>query len=408
MPKLRPVEPMQLSVQGRQVIALKDPLQLTEKMLFVRRDALPLLAMLDGKHSLRDIQANLTARAGRIVFLDEIQAILAQLDESFLLEGDRFKNAFRQRTEAYRQMPFRPFSHAGKSYKANPIELRSELSSFFEPVNGGPGHPNFFSDPRRPVGIVAPHIDIRAGSRSFASAYHALASGQPSDIYVIFGTGHAGVEALFTACSLDFQTPLGICHTDRELLDLLSEEMGQDAASEEMLHATEHVIEFQLVFLQYMFSDRHQLTILPVLCSFSHHIFDSHELLSEQRETFELFCRALKQACRKRSKSVCFVASADLDHIGPRYGDHFVPHRGTIEQALGKDAELLYALERMDVNYFISGVAKDGDARRICGFSPITAMMHCMEAHEGKLLSLDYAQVDDRSSFVSFASMIFH
>jgi AmmeMemoRadiSam system protein B len=62
----------------------------------------------------------------------------------------------------------------------------------------------------------------------------------------------------------------------------------------------------------------------------------------------------------------------------------------------------------MDVAGFVRTVARENEARRICGFSPIATMLHCMEASEGKLLALDYAQVDDRSSFVSFASMIFH
>jgi hypothetical protein len=31
-----------------------------------------------------------------------------------------------------------------------------------------------------------------------------------------------------------------------------------------------------------------------------------------------------------------------------------------------------------------------------------------MKASEGRLLSLDYAKVDDRNSFVSFSSMIFY
>jgi len=408
MPRLRPIEPVELAVQGRRVIGLKDPLQLSDNVLCFHHEALPLLAMLDGKHSLLDIQAHLTARTGRIVFLDEIKGLLEKLDESFLLEGDRFRKAFEQKTAAYRQNPFRPSSHAGKSYSDDPDKLKGELGSHFEAEMGGPGHPELFSDSRRPVGIVAPHIDIRAGGKSFAHAYHALASGQPSDIYVILGTGHAGVEKMFTACSLDFQTPLGIVQTDRDLLDLLSSEIGRDAAQEEILHATEHVIEFQLVFLQYIFSNRHQFTILPILCSLSYNIFGKDESFAAQREVFKQFCAAVKKICRKSSKSVCFVASADLDHIGPQYGDSFVPHQGTVARAIEKDGELMGSLERLDINDFISRVAIDSDARRICGFSPITAMFHCMEASEAKLLSLDHACVDDKNSFVSFASMIFH
>jgi AmmeMemoRadiSam system protein B len=144
------------------------------------------------------------------------------------------------------------------------------------------------------------------------------------------------------------------------------------------------------------------------LCSLDHNLFSGAEAFAEQRRLFDEFCRAIKGLCRESGKTVCFIASADLDHIGPRYGDSFVPHKGTVADALEKDEQLLRELERMDVAGFVRTVARENEARRICGFSPIATMLHCMEASEGKLLALDYAQVDDRSSFVSFASMIFH
>ncbi|MDQ7782719.1 MAG: AmmeMemoRadiSam system protein B [Desulfomonilaceae bacterium] len=406
-PKLRHVEPVQIVHEGRQLVGLKDPLKLTDRMLCFSMDALPLLAMLDGTHSLLDIQASLSARSGRLVFFDDVKEIVERLDDAALLEGDRFKAAFARLVEDYRKQPCRPCSHAGMSYSVDPDELRGELRSFFD-ADGGPGLPDFFTDERRPIGLIAPHIDIRAGGPCFARGYHALASGQPSDVYVILGTGHAGVEGMFTACSLDFQTPLGIVRTDRELLGRLGEALGRDPAEEEILHAHEHVIEFQLVFLQYLLSDRHEFTILPVLCSLSHHIFDDRQENEVLRDRFHEFCRALKAVCAESSKRVCFVASADLDHIGPRYGDSFTPHKGTVDEALEKDNQILRHLERVDVRSFIRDVALDNDARRICGFSPITTMLHCIDATTGNLLSLDHAQVDNRNSFVSFTSMIFH
>jgi AmmeMemoRadiSam system protein B len=102
------------------------------------------------------------------------------------------------------------------------------------------------------------------------------------------------------------------------------------------------------------------------------------------------------------------VASADLDHIGPRYGDGFTPHQGTISGALDKDRSLMDHLERLDLEAFVRDVAVDDDSRRICGFSPISAMLSSMDASSGRLLWLDHAVVDDRNSFVTFASMIFH
>jgi hypothetical protein len=406
-PKLRHVEPVQIVHEGRQLVGLKDPLRLSDQMLCFSMDTLPLLAMLDGSHSLLDIQTSLSKQSGRIVFFDEIKEIVDRLDDAALLEGERFQAAFGRLVQEYRKQQYRPSSHAGMSYSADPNALRNELGSFFD-GDGGPGLPDFFSDQRRPVGLIAPHIDIRAGGPCFARGYHALAEGQPSDVYVILGTGHAGVEQMFTACTLDFQTPLGTVETNRTLLGLLAEELGRDPAEEEILHASEHVIEFQVVFLQFLLASRHEFTILPILCSLSHHIFQNREPFAALRDRFHGFCRALKAACAGNSGSVCFIASADLDHIGPRYGDSFTPHKGTVADALEKDNQILRHLERVDTEAFIRDVARDNDARRICGFSPITTMLHCMDATEGSLLSLDYAQVDDRNSFVSFTSMIFH
>jgi len=406
-PKLRQLDPVALVLDGKAVIGLKDPLRLSARMLCVTDEAIPVLAMLDGRHSLRDIQELLTRETGQLVMIGDIQAVVDQLDEALLLEGERFRTAYQIRVDDYRKQPFRPCSHAGTSYSADPEALRKELRGFFE-SDGGPGMPDLFSGQGRPVGLIAPHIDIRAGGRCFARAYHALGAGEPSDLYVILGTGHSGVEGMFTATSLDFQTPLGTVQTDRQMLDLLSQELGKDAASEEILHATEHVIEFQLVFLQFLMSETHRFTVLPILCSLSHHIFGNDGITSGYRERFHDFCAALKEAARKTSKSVCFIASADLDHIGPRYGDRSVPHSGTVRESLAQDEKLLQCLERLDVNAFISQVARDNDSRRVCGFSPITTMLHCMEASEGRILGLDYATVDDKNSFVSFSSMIFH
>lgn len=406
-PKLRSVDPVAVMVQGRKVIGLRDPLQLGEGMVCVQREALAVLALLDGKHTLRDIQERLTRESGQLVFLDDIRTILDKLDEALLLDGARFRQAFQGKVEDYRKRSFRPSSHAGLSYSADAEALKKELDALFN-GDGGPGLPDFFSGTERPKGLVAPHIDVRAGGRCFAQAYHALATGQPSDIYVILGTGHAGVDGMFTATTLDFQTPLGTEHTDRDFIGALSEELGRDAAAEEILHATEHVIEFQLIFLQHMMSGRHSFSIVPILCSFPHQIFDRDGIPQPDGLIFDQFCHALREVCTKSSKSVCFIASADLAHMGPRYGDTFVPHQGTISDVLQKDGEALAHLERLDVKAFVRSVARENDSRRICGFPPITTMLHCMDAKQGQLLSLDFAQVDDRNSFVSFTSMIFY
>ena len=152
-PKLRNVEPVAVVIQGRQVIGLRDPLCLSENMVCFHREALPLLAMFDGKHTLRDIQVALTRRSGAMVFIEDIQALVSRLDEALLLEGDRYREAYDRRVFNYRNKPFREPAHAGTAYSAEPESLRAELDRFFL-EDGGPGLPDFFSDPRRPVGLI--------------------------------------------------------------------------------------------------------------------------------------------------------------------------------------------------------------------------------------------------------------
>ncbi len=407
VPRLRNVEPFQAMVEGQAVIGLKDPLQLVNGVVCLRRETIPVLALLDGAHSVRDIQAELTRMTGQLVHAEDILGLIQALDQACLLESDRYRDALAEKVRAYRALSHRPASHAGISYAADAAELKGALEGFFSGPDG-PGMPSLGSDARRVTGLVAPHIDIRSGGASFAHAYHALAAGQPSDVYVIFGTGHSGVHGLFTTTGLDFETPLGLVKTDKDFLTALEERFGEDLGAEEILHATEHVIEFQAVFLQYALGHVHPFTIVPILVSLAPAMFDGNPLVQEQRDRFARFCRAMRETCLAVDKTVCFIASADLDHVGPRYGDQFSPSEAAAHAALDRDRETIAFLENVDVEGFIKDVAKDNESRRICGFSPITAMLHCMEATAGEMLDLRFTRVDDRGSFVSFVSLVFY
>ncbi|MFH0823860.1 MAG: AmmeMemoRadiSam system protein B [Pseudomonadota bacterium] len=407
LPRLRNVEPMPVVVGGTEAIALKDPLGLADEVICLRRESLSLLFFLDGLHSVIDVQAELMRRTGRLVMSSDILALVDRLDGACLLESDHFRERYAEKVREFRSRPFRPAAHSGLSYSGDPTDLRADLNSFFT-ASDGPGLPVFSNGSQRPVGLIAPHIDIRSGGRCFAHAYQALGSAPASDIYVIFGTGHAGVENLFTASYLDFDTPLGLVQTDKDFVRELSDRLGTDAAEEEILHEKEHVIEFQALFLQLVFGGRTPFKIVPILVAVSPYFFTDHPQMRDKRDKFDRFCEALTATCRASSGSICFIASADLDHVGPRYGDSFTPDPAMISRSLARDKQTIGYLERLETDAFMHDVAVDNDTRRICGFSPIMAMMNCMEATEGRLLDLDFAYVDNRNSFVSFASVVFY
>jgi MEMO1 family protein len=405
-PKLRLVDMVPALVKGQKFIALKDPLQVCPNTVGFPENILPLLLMFNGANTMLDIQEALTRQSGRLVFMDQITAVVSRLDELYLLETTRFEEALARKVADYRELPFRPASHAGMSYSADPEALKAELDSYFSHPKG-PGMPGKGSLPDTPKGLIAPHIDVKSGGPVFAHAYSRLAQAKPADLYVILGTGHAGVRDMFTATSLDFQTPLGTVKTDKDFVANLSRQLGRDCAGEEILHAAEHVIEFQLIFLQHVLGNDHRYQIVPILCAISHHYFDGDGEFTGKHSQFKDFCAALKAVCKASGKSVTFIASADWDHIGPRYGDSFIPDHRSVAGALERDRGLIVLLERMDVENFTTGIIRQNDSARICGFSPIVTMLHTMEAEKGELLSLDYTTVDDRNSFVTYASMVF-
>ncbi len=407
-PKLRNIDPTPVIIKGRPAVILKDPLELSEQTLVMDRDSLALVFLFDGERSIRDIQRILTQSSGSLVPMEAIEGLLDKLDELNLLEGEKSQKAIAAKILEYRSSSSRPPSHAGLSYSADPDQLKKDLDSFYEASNKGNHKEGPVITDHAPKGLIAPHIDIRSGGPCFARGYRAIGNAKPSDLYIILGTGHAGVGNLFTVGGLDYETPLGKVKTDREFIRALSSELDEDVGEEEILHKSEHVIEFQTIFLKHLLGDSRDFKVVGILCSLSHVFFTDGQRFAAQKHRFDTFCEALAKTVKSYDGSVCFIASADLDHIGPRYGDNYSPSKAQALKTLNKDRELLDLLAKLDLQGFIDAISKDNDSGRVCGFSPIVTMLSCMDASEGSLLDLDYVNVDDQGSYVSFASMIFY
>jgi AmmeMemoRadiSam system protein B len=106
---------------------------------------------------------------------------------------------------------------------------------------------------------------------------------------------------------------------------------------------------------------------------------------------------------------VGILASVDLAHIGPRYGDNYIPNAGSVRDNIESDAALLELLEKCCVDDFINRINRDGNSRKICGVAPLYTLVKALESRaEGATLCHSHATVDDKNSFVTFASMAFY
>jgi AmmeMemoRadiSam system protein B len=120
------------------------------------------------------------------------------------------------------------------------------------------------------------------------------------------------------------------------------------------------------------------------------------------------FIDTLKGAVSSMGREVCYIASADLSHMGLQFGDREGISEYGLRVLSQEDQEVLEHVEKMDGEEFFSSVAKERDRRRICGLPAVYAMLKTLEAKKGKLLKYGQAFTPETQSVVSFASLAFY
>jgi hypothetical protein len=403
-PVIRHVEPIPVEHEGQHLVFLRDPEGYANDDVAVPHHVYYLLTLFDGEHSLADLVAAYADKFDDVsVNEDQIVELVKQIDRAHLLDNENFQKYRLEIENRFLDSPVRPAAHAGASYPDDPAVLREMIDGFFEPPEG-PGSPQPGSV-RTPVrAVIAPHIDFNRGGPCFAWAYRALADAPRPDVFVVFGTGHSARHP-FVVSRKDFQTPFGTLETDQAVIDRLAELTDLDIFEDEGVHRTEHSIEFQTVFLKYLYPDS-DITFIPILCG------SFHEMIEQNHSPAEIplvanFFESLKQALKESGKSVCFIAGVDFSHVGRRFGDPGLPDK-FIEEVESCDRDALAAAEEMDPEAFFQVIAKAQDRTRICGTSSIYTMLQAMDTSRAELLKYDKTIDTEDQSMVSFASMAFY
>jgi MEMO1 family protein len=402
VPRLRAIEAVPVQHEGEQYVALRDPSGYTTSVLMLAPALLEVIALFDGDHPIVDVQAEIMKRHGELVTREHLEKLVAALDEHGFLESPAFAARRASIDDAFLSAPMRPASHAGGAYPGDPVALRAAMDRFFTSPDG-PG-PIAASDGPAVRGLVAPHIDFHRGGPAYAWAYRELAERSDADLFVIFGTCHAGMRDPFALTRKDFDTPLGPARADVEFVEALAKRARQDCFGSEIAHRNEHSIEFQAVFLQYLYAGRRELTVVPVLTSFV------HEALARGRRPDDdprvrAFLEALAETAAASRRRVAFIAGADLAHMGTRFGDPEPISPAELERIGREDRAMLAHVAAGDADAFFESVRRDNDRRRICGLSPIYTLMRALGGVRGTLRR--YGQWPDPQGVVTFASVVY-
>ncbi len=404
-PLLRNLQYSPLKQEGDQYIMLWDPTRISTEKLIIPLSYFFVVQHFDGEHSLEQISTLYLKKFGEFLNPDSLYRLVDDLDDKLFLEGARFEAAREAAKTAYRESPVRKAFFAGKHYPEEKDKLLAQLDSFYSSKEG----PEIKASVNRgkPIrGIVAPHYELREAGPIYAWAYKELKEAASPDLFVVLGTCHAGLDQLYALTDKDFVTPLGPVPVDRPILDRLRARMPATFFEEELSHQQEHTIEFQLPFIQHAKGLETPITVVPVLCSFSAaHV--TNPQFAVERERIDLFVQVLREALATSGRPACLVASAELAHLGLRYGDSGPPTDFAFHRCMQNDLEMLKHVEEGNAQAFAEYIAKEQDERRISGFASIYTLLKLLGESKGQVLRYDRGITDQFNSTVTYASMAF-
>ena len=402
-PRLRmAIEAVPTEHEGEAYVALRDPSGYTPSVIMLPVSLLEIVAMFDGEHPIVDMQAALIERHGELVPSDQIEKLVTMLDTHGFLESAAFATRRKAIERSFLDATSRPASHAGGAYAADPEALRAAMDAFFTAADGpGPIGAVTGGGVR---GLIAPHIDFHRGGPAYAWAYRDLAERGDADLFVIFGTCHAGMADPFALTRKDYDTPLGPARVDHDFVEALAKRARQDCFGSELAHRNEHSIEFQAVFLQYLYAGRRDVAIVPVLTSFVHEALALRRAPDEDPRV-RAFLDALAETAAASRRRLTFIAGADLAHMGTRFGDPEPVSPAELARIGREDRALLATVEAGDAAAFFESVRRDNDRRRTCGLSPIYTLLRALGGARGTLRR--YGQWPEPAGVVTYASVVF-
>ncbi len=375
---------------------LFDELRISRQPMRLTMLELEILKRVNGRHSVSELHlAAVQLAGGFMVPLEEIAGFLNRLDAELYLATPRFHE--------YLAGPVREPACIG-CYDGDPVKLREQLASYFT-MPGGPGMPGDPKPDGRLRAALLPHIDYARGNVTYAWGFKELVERSDASLFVIVATSHYSPNR-FTLTRKNFKSPLGIVPTDQEYIDRLEQHYGDGLFDDPIAHFPEHSVELEVVYLQYLYENIRPIRIVPLVVGSFRDCVKTGTAPIDQPD-IQRMIRALRKAEEETPEPICYVISGDLAHIGPKFEDPEPVAEPLLSHSRRQDQELMKRAEAIDSNGYFGIIAKENDARRICGLPPTYTVLEAIQPTRGKLVH--YGQYVHPRGFesVSFASAVF-
>jgi AmmeMemoRadiSam system protein B len=399
-PRLRYVETLPVVHHDQPFLLLRDPLQLSDRVVLVPADLAPALGLFDGTNEFKDMQDILADGYNYHVAQPDLDELMDTLDAAYLIENDRSKAAMTEKLEDFRRAPCRPANLAGSSYPQQSDDLSRLLDGYIDragstdPVNAGIR------------GLISPHIDYPRGWRVYAQGWEsAREAARSAELVVILGTDHYGPDRYLTLTRQHYATPFGVLKTPRELVDSLADAIGPSVAfAGELYHRGEHSIELAAVWLHHIRRGE-SCEMLPILCGSFLPYWNGTENI-EDDEFLADAIEVLREIVNQRKTLI--VAAADLSHVGPTFGGKALELPDHARLKL-EDEQLIDSICHGDAETFLDIIMQSNDHNNVCGVAPIFLAMKILAPLQGSLLAYEHCPADDEHhSTVSVCSLLLH
>lgn len=373
------------SPDGQPKIRIHDPLRLSSKQLIFAIDALQILTQFRGERTVDEIAEQFK------IPMKKLGKLVGFLEDNYLLWGPTFASKERELKAHLDRSGVYPRGVA-YSLGEDADEIRAKLDEWIDEVED----PELEAMPR---GLVLPHLDYVRGWPLLATGYKALRDSEPPDRVVVLGSNHFGIGDGVIGTKWTWETPLGQVARDEALVEGLRERLGEKLFIDALDHISESSIQAHLPWIQ------HCMGAVPVSAALIPDPLVNMLEDDDERVGWEAFSIALKETIDELEGRTLIIASSDLSHVGPRFGEPAVVDDERREQVESHDRNMLALFLAGDAGGFVDALTWSKNPTRWCSIGNMAVLLEVL-GPELQVELIDYRQAceDDGSWLISAAA----
>ena len=362
---------------GTQVLCLADPLRLHRQQMVVPAQAMPILAQFQGQQTVDEVAEKFQ------IPIEGLQNLVMALEVHCMLWGPTFTEMEAQKKRQIDELGYMPRGAAfmlGEDGEA----MRTQLAEWLEQAE----------DPElgvTPTGIVVPHLDYHRGWPLYAAGYRAWMGAPRPDRVIVLGTSHHGIGDGVVGTRWHWETPLGMTAPDHDLMGEFSDRLGEGLIADQLDHVPEHSIQLHLPWIQHLFGD------VPVSGFLVPDPMQPMISDDGNRTSLIEFTSACRESLESLGGTTYFVASSDLSHVGPQFGDPEPIDESRREAVEMYDRTMLGHFLAGDAESFVTAIAESENSTNWCSIGNMSALLRILDGTR-EIELLDYRQAFDESN----------